>query len=119
MLEKYLDDGTEIIEYVVRGGIIQCFAGSSTDVLNMPYSHGVFLKDQPQLNIKDSNSGTNVISFGFCSIKQAACVPVLPDDWVNGSKTKLKIAKEEALLKDACLFCGVGGEITILTSGQQ
>jgi hypothetical protein len=119
VLEKYLDDGTEIIEYVVRGGIIQCSAGSSTDVLNMPYSHGVFLKDQPQLNIKDSNSGENVISFGFCSIKLAGCSPSLPDDWINGAKTKLKIAGEEALLKDACLFCAVGGEITIVTSGQQ
>ena len=118
MVKKYLDDGGNITEYVVRGGTVNCSAGSHPDVLNMPYSHGVFLKDQPQLNITDSNSGKNIISFGGCGIKLGKCVPALPSDWVNLSVTKLRIDDEEALMKDAVLFCAIGGKITISDSGQ-
>lgn len=118
MVEKYLECGGNITEYVVRGGKTRCTSGSHPDVLNMPYSHGVFLKGQPQMNIADSNTGMNVISFGTCAITRAKCVPALPADWVNLSVTKLRIDDEEALMKDAKLFCTIGGKISITDSGQ-
>lgn len=117
-MERYLEHVENIAEYVVRGAKIKCTSGYSTDVLNMPYSHGVFLRDQPQLNVKDSKSGSNIVSFGFCSKKEAICKPELTDNWINNSETNLKVANEYALLKNACLFCGLGGKITINTSGQ-
>lgn len=118
MVEKYLECDTNITEYVVRGGTVRCSAGSHPDVLNMPYSRGVFLKCQPQLNITDSNAGTNIISFGGCSITLGGCVPSFASNWINTSTTKLRIDNEEALMKDAKLFCTVGGRISITDSGQ-
>ena len=84
----------------------------------MPYSHGVFLKGQPQANIADSVNGVNIISFGMCAITRGACVPSIATRWINMSNTKLTIDDIEALLKNARLFCVVGGKITISNSGQ-
>jgi len=119
MVEKYLLDEGNISEYVVRGGTVECTSGSHPDVLNMPYSHGVFLKDQPQLNITDSVGGVNIISFGACAVTGAKCVPATASNWINLSKTKLHIDEEEALIKNAKLFCTVGGKISIIDSGQE
>jgi len=118
MVEKYLTCNNNIAECVVRGGKVECAAGAKPDVLNMPYSHGVFLKNQPQLNISDSKGGVNIFSFGSCSITTGPCVPAFATDWINTSNTKLRIDQKEALLKDAVLFCTVGGKVTITDSGQ-
>jgi len=117
-IEKYLDHTGDITEYVVRGAITNCSSGSSHDVLNMPYSHGVFLKSQPQANIADSASIVNITSFGICSVTSAKCVPAITSKWVNMADTKLTIDGEDALLKNAKLCCVTGGIISISDSGQ-
>ena len=117
-MEKYLECRSDITEYVVRGGEIRCSSGTLPDVLNMPYSHGVFLKNQPQMNIADSVVGANIICFGGCTVTQSICVPSIASKWVNMSSTKLTIDGEDALLKNANLVCVVGGRITISDSGQ-
>ena len=117
-IEKYLKGTSDITEYVVRGGTINCSLGTLPDVLNMPYSHGVFLKDQPQMNIADSVSGSNIICFGGCTVTKSKCVPSIATKWINMAGTKLKIDGEDALLKNANLICVIGGRITISDSGQ-
>jgi hypothetical protein len=119
MVEKYLTCENNITEYVVRVGKVRCAAGLKPDVLNMPYSHGVFLKGHPQLNITDSKAGVNIFSFGSCSILQGPCAPSFERDWINNSITKLRIDGEEALLKDGILFCIHGGKVSIIESGQE
>ena len=118
-IKKYLSGINDKSEYVVRGATIYCSAGALPDVLNAPYSHGVFLMGKPQLNIADSASGSNIICFGGCAITQTKCAPSIASKWINMAPTKLKIDGEDALLKNANLVCAAGGRITISDSGQR
>ncbi|WP_051775635.1 DUF4280 domain-containing protein [Paenibacillus tyrfis] len=61
------DTGDVKATYVVRGTPIRCSCGSAPDVLNLPSSHGVTVKEQPLLNITDCTVGKNIISFGSCN----------------------------------------------------
>ena len=114
---KFLEDQGNIEEYVVRGGEIECDKGSDYDLLNMPRSHGVFLRDRAQMNVADSKGGENIISFGTCD-RGCPCDPDINTNWVNATEPKLHIDDEMALLKNAHLYCINGGRITITDSGQ-
>lgn len=120
MINEYLTESGDIAEYVVRGGTMSCTLGSAPDRLNMPYSHGVFLKDKPQLNVTDSKGGSNIICFGTCSrsVPPPVCTPTIATNWVNMSDTKLRIEEKEALIDNALVFCIYGGTIRITDNGQ-
>lgn len=120
MVDKNLEEQGNLSEYVVRGACIVCSMGSASDVINMPYSHGVFLKDNPQVNIADSSGGLNIISFGVCSrsVPPPPCTPAIAMDWINLQETKLQVGSDTALIKDAVVFCTFGGKIEITDSGQ-
>jgi hypothetical protein len=117
---KFLEDQGNIEEYVVRGGTIECDKGSHYDRLNMPHSHGVFLRGQAQMNVADSKARENIISFGACSgaCPMPKCTPAIATKWINMTEPKLHIDGEMALLKNAYLFCVFGGRISIVDSGQ-
>lgn len=119
MVEKALELTSRLSEYVVRGATIRCRKGSSPEVINIPYSHGVYLRDKPQLKVTDSKPGVNIKSFGLCSITETVCKPNIKTKWVNLHDVNLLIEEEEALIKDAILFCTQGGRIEIIDSGQE
>lgn len=119
MGEKYIEiTVSDKSEYVVEGAKLDCQFGSHMTKIKMPYSHGAFLKEKPQLNVKDSKRGTNITGFKTCSKMLAPCTPMINTKWINLEDCKLKIGGEEALVKDAVLFCAVGGRIIIVDSGQ-
>jgi len=120
MLEKVLEDEGKKSDYVVRGAALKCSLGTSTDVLNLPVCHGVYLRGKAQCNITDSRSGKNILSFGACrrSTPPPACIPSIGCDWSNHYSTKLRIEGEEALIEDAHTFCAMGGVIKITNNGQ-
>ncbi|MBY0086119.1 DUF4280 domain-containing protein [Brevibacillus brevis] len=53
--------------YVVVGAILSCSNGSKVSRLKMPFSHGVFVKGKPQMNIMDFVPNVNIMPFGKCS----------------------------------------------------
>lgn len=141
-MEKKVEEQSNLSQYVVRGGVIRCSLGTHTDVLNIPFSHGVLLKNQPQLNVSDCKSGTNIRCFGSClssdlkkdlekDLKSDSkddfesglppiCTPTFSpgSKWINHQDTHLKIENEKALIQDATLQCLYAGKIAIITSGQ-
>ncbi|MGK5512399.1 DUF4280 domain-containing protein, partial [Brevibacillus formosus] len=56
--------------YVVVGAILSCSSGSKQSRLKMPFSHGVFVKGKPQMNIMDFVPNVNIMPFGKCSSLQ-------------------------------------------------
>lgn len=120
-MKKQITDGGNKTTYVVRGAVISCSLGSAKDVLNLPLSHGVYLKGKAQLNVADSKPGTNIISFGTCkrSSPPPVCTPSICTKWINHLDTNLIIDKEKALLKDANVTCVFGGIISIEQDGQE
>ena len=119
MVEKAIEVTSRPSEYVVRGAKIRCRRGSNMEVINIPSSHGVLIKDKYQLNVADSKPGINIRSFGLCRITDTVCTPSIRTKWVNLYDTNLLIEEEEALIKDAILFCTQGGMIEIIDSGQE
>lgn len=54
--------------YVVRGATIYCTCGSHTRKLDMPVSHGSYIRDKAMLNNEDCKVGIdqNIPPFGAC-----------------------------------------------------
>lgn len=102
--------------YVVRGAETVCSKGSKPSRLNIPYSHGVFLKNQPQLNIMDCKGNVNIMSYGKCSKLDGPCKPAT-SPWVAG-KSDVLIENQPALLNKCTTSCAVGGKIKITNDGQ-
>lgn len=65
----------EVYTYVVRGAETVCDQGSKPSKLNIPNSHGVFLKNQPQLNIMDAKPNINIMPYGKCKKLGGPCRP--------------------------------------------
>jgi len=103
--------------YVVAGAMSKCVAGSCDARLRLPLSHGVFINEKAQLNIKDCLPEKNIPQYGICSILGGPCAPATVE-WFEG-KTDTHIEKQDALLSTSFTMCGVGGQIIILTDGQE
>lgn len=52
--------------FVVHGACSLCTMGMRPSVVVLPETHGVFLRGQAQMTIKDCEGDTNVICFGGC-----------------------------------------------------
>lgn len=119
-MNEKIDDKSNVVQYVVRGATMKCSLGTDKDVLNLPFSHGVFLKDKAMTNIADSLGGKNIMCFGSCLISSPPppCSPAVSMNWINGSETKLLIEGVEALLDDAKVTCSISGVIDFIDSGQ-
>jgi hypothetical protein len=103
--------------YVVHGAKMSCTSGSSASLLVIPNSHGVYLKGQPQLNIKDYKPGSNIKPFGTCKKLKGPCSPAT-SPWIGGKEDVL-IEGAPALLNTCINACKVGGAISITDDGQK
>nr|WP_241970776.1 DUF4280 domain-containing protein [Brevibacillus sp. Leaf182] len=120
--------------YVVVGAILSCSSGSQLSRLKMPFSHGVFVKGKPQMNIMDFVSNVNIMPFGKCSsLKNPAvasataanngvltpmpCTPVMTMPWMDG-KTDKVVGGHPALLNKSTNMCFHCGLIKIEDDGQ-
>ncbi|ADO57886.1 hypothetical protein NS115_10820 [Paenibacillus jamilae] len=103
--------------YVVRGAKLQCSQGTDPGVLNMMYSHGVFIKDKPVLNVDDAICGANISkinAFGLCKLKHGLpCEPEIAfgSKWTGGKEDVL-IEGAPALLNNSTLMCSCQDVLT-------
>lgn len=112
--------------YVVAGAILSCSKGDKPNRLKMPFSHGVYIQNKAQMNIKDHVPNENIFPFGKCCSMQnptvasataanngvltpMPCTPMTTMPWIMGKDDKL-IEGQPALLNKSmlsCLYCGV------------
>ncbi|WP_081667088.1 DUF4280 domain-containing protein [Paenibacillus pinihumi] len=128
------ESGGEDDSYVVAGAILSCSSGTQLNRLKLPSSHGVYVKDKPQMNVKDSVLNVNVMPFGRCfspinpavqagemdieGVMKAPCVPLLSSQWTGGKENVL-VEGAPALVNKCTLMCTLGGCITIEDDGQE
>ncbi|MBG9944721.1 hypothetical protein ABD77_22725 [Brevibacillus formosus] len=120
--------------YVVVGAILSCSSGSKQSRLKMPFSHGVFVKGKPQMNIMDFVPNVNIMPFGKCSslqnptvasataanngvLKPMPCTPLTTMPWVDGKADKM-VGGHPALLNKSTNMCFYCGQIKIEDDGQ-
>lgn len=122
--------------YVVMGAKMVCSKGSNERKINLPKSHGSYVKNKPMLN-KTDHTEKNVKYFGVCTggacmdneevtvvddngcIKTGKkCKPELGLDWVKVKEDTL-VEGEPALTTESVIFCSHGGNIEFISSGQE
>ena len=120
--------------YVCNGAQLKCTMGTATSLLVVLPERKILLDGQPQANIMDHKSMTNIQPFGLCfslanPVVAAAtaahlgvltpmpCVPNTTSPWTNGKK-ELLIKEFPALCQDCTLSCKWAGTISIIDHGQ-
>lgn len=100
----------------------------------MPFSHGVFVKGKPQMNIMDFVPNVNIMPFGKCSSLQnptvatatasnngvltpMPCTPLTTMPWIDGKADKM-VGGHPALLNKSTNMCFYCGQIKIEDDGQ-
>ncbi|WCN36415.1 DNA/RNA non-specific endonuclease [Aneurinibacillus uraniidurans] len=123
-------DEQEEESYVVVGATIRCSGcGGGTQKLELPVSHGVCVKDKPQMNIQDYKVGENIKPFKFCTsssnpkvqaaeLRPVTCTPVIEKPWINGRDDK-EVEGSPALSIKSTVICSNGGTISIENDGQE
>ncbi|OAB42117.1 DUF4280 domain-containing protein [Paenibacillus glacialis] len=107
--------------YVVRGATLQCSQGTAPGVLNTMYSHGIYIKDKPVVNVDDAICGANISkinAFGLCKLKQGLpCEPEIAfgSKWTGGKEDVL-IEGAPALLTNSTLMCSCTGVQGVVSS---
>ena len=112
--------------YVVRGATIYCTCGSHTRKLDMPVSHGSYIRDKAMLNNEDCKVGIdqNIPPFGACfssdkdGIEGKLCEPKITTKW-QGAQEDTLVDGKPALKADCCITCCYGGTIGFMDSGQE
>lgn len=112
-----------------------CSCGSHKRRINLPMSHGVYVKGHPVMNRHDC-SEDNIPSFGICSSGTSSKAPIIKlfsreKGEIEGFRCERSFlgvwedAKEgygldgsEALKKDSYIICEHGGIIRFENSGQ-
>ena len=127
-------------EYIVRGAKMKCFLGSNTRKINLPISHGSYVKytecgtEKPILN-SDDKTEENISYFGVCPFGDPGeIITVIADGGAVkvGKKCKLELGGEwqetkddylvdgkPALTTKSKMFTNCGGIITFKSSGQE
>lgn len=120
--------------YVCNGAQLTCSMGTSPSVLVVLPERRILLDGQPQANIMDYKSMTNIKPFGLCCslanpvvaaataahlgvLTPMPCVPNTISPWQNGEK-KLLLKQFPALCQDCKLQCLYQGTISIVHCGQ-
>ena len=120
--------------YVCNGAQLKCTMGTASSVLVVLPERRILLDGQPQANIMDHKSMTNIKPFGLCfslanPVVAAAtaahlgvltpmpCVPNTTSPWVRGEE-KLLLKNFPALCQDDTLSCMWAGTISIAHCGQ-
>ncbi len=128
--------------YVVRGAKICCTCGSHVRRLDMPKSHGCYIRDKAMMNNADCVVGLtqNIAPFGACTspANQGAdviiadltdlvpgkppagkmCAPVLAGQWL-GAQSKTLVDGKPALTTQCVIVCSLGGIIQFMDAGQE
>ncbi|WP_081796940.1 DUF4280 domain-containing protein [Bacillus ndiopicus] len=135
MAEPLQNKGAVQLSYVVAGATLSCSEGDQTSILQLPVSHGVFLKNKAKMNEMDFKPNVHVHPFGLCQtlanpavaaataankgvLKPMPCTPVLTMPWINGKSDQL-IENYPALTTQStnmCLYCGT---IRVEDDGQE
>ncbi|MGE7090729.1 DUF4280 domain-containing protein [Lysinibacillus sp. NPDC048646] len=135
MADEMQTKGDEQRSYVVAGAKLSCSQGDQTSSLQMPMSHGVYVKNKAQMNTMDFKPGVNIQPFGLCQtlsnptvaaataanngvLTPMPCTPVITMPWINGKADQL-IEKSPALINQSinmCLYCGT---IKVEDDGQE
>lgn len=116
-------------EYLVRGAKLKCSRGSHASRINLPVSHGLYMKEKPQIIDTDCTE-KNIQYFGVCGsatppgntkdtvIKQDGrpihgrrCCPDIIGKWQN--------VHGNSVTMDSYMVCACGGCIEPITSGQE
>lgn len=120
--------------YVCNGAQLKCSMGTSSSVLVVLPERRILLDGQPQANIMDYISQTNIKPFGLCCslanpvvaaataahhgvLTPMPCVPKTNSPWVKG-ENKLLLKQFPALCQDDTLSCMWAGTISIVHCGQ-
>ncbi|WP_327860467.1 DUF4280 domain-containing protein [Aneurinibacillus thermoaerophilus] len=103
--------------YVVAGATLCCSMGSEKSKLQLPVSHGLYIKDKPQMNVMDYQPYVNIMPFGMCS-KGGMCIPNITMPWMNGKSDKM-VGGFPALSTKSTVMCIAGGNISIEDDGQE
>lgn len=98
------EGASEEFSYVVRGAMLRCACGSHPNMLNLPTSHGMYIKGQPLMNVSDSKVDDNISTFGVCEARDKPCEPEVHMEWVNG-KPDLLVEGKPALLSCSYVNC--------------
>lgn len=130
--------------YVVRGAQIYCNCGSHVRRLDMPVSHGSFIRDKAMMNKADCKVGLdqNIPPFGACQapgnqgmdiiiedpkdvlpgmpvpVKGKLCAPKLAGQWLDAQDNTLVDGKP-ALTVKCTIACCFGGIIEFMDAGQE
>ena len=120
--------------YVCNGAQMVCSMGTGNAMLVVLPERRILLDGQPQANIMDHKSMTNIPSFGLCTslanpvvaaataahhgcLTPMPCVPNTTSPWQKGHE-KLLLKNFPALCMDDKLSCAWAGTITIADCGQ-
>lgn len=89
-------------ESICHSAILKCEYGSKECVLNLPKSHGKYVGNNAQIDVKDGKDAY----FGYCSKLDGPCRAVL-SDWFNGNRADLMF-DESTLTMEASVQMGIG-----------
>lgn len=123
--------------YIVRGAKMRCDKGSNLRKVNLPVSHGSYVKGSPILNMKDSKPVDNIPYFGVCKNEDRLpekiditvinkdgalqigkkCMLQILGEWQNAQGDNI-VEGQPALTTDSKIFCNCGGVITFENHGQ-
>lgn len=120
--------------YVCNGAQMVCSMGTGNAMLVVLPERRILLDGQPQANIMDHKSMTNIPSFGLCTslanpvvaaataahhgcLTPMPCVPNTTSPWQKGHE-KLLLKNFPALCMDDKLSCTWAGTISITDCGQ-
>lgn len=120
--------------YVCNGAQMVCSMGTGNAMLVVLPERRILLDGQPQANIMDHKSMTNIPSFGLCTslanpvvaaataahhgcLTPMPCVPNTTSPWQKGHE-KLLLKNFPALCMDDKLTCAWAGSISITDCGQ-
>lgn len=128
-------------EYIVRGAKMKCSCGSNTRKINLPVSHGSYVKSEECKTEKtilnaDDKTEENISYFGVCPLhgKEDDKIDVIDDKGkliTNEKKCHPELAVWEdtkidylvdgkpALTTKSKMYTNCGGIITFETSGQE
>ena len=127
--------------YVVRGATMYCSCGTHTRKLDMPASHGSYIRDKAMMNRTDCKVGIdkNIPPFGACRSETKdgidikiedtkdllqvtdedgkLCEPELAKEWADAQEETL-VDGEPALTVKCTITCKYGGVIGFMDAGQ-
>ena len=124
--------------YVVRGATMYCSCGTHTRKLDMPASHGSYIRDKAMMNRTDCRSETkdgidikiedtkdllqvtdedgNPVEVPL-PIEGKLCEPELAKEWADAQEETL-VDGEPALTVKCTITCKYGGVIGFMDAGQ-